>query len=843
MKKLPCVILFACLTTVLFSQIPHVSSSPNALRLPLDSAVNNILTQVLLFPQEKIYLQTDKPYYISGEKIFFRAFLLNAFSHQPADMSRYMYVELINAKDSVKIRQQIRPENTLFFGTLSLPEDLPEGDYNIRAYTRFMENQGKDYFFTRQIYIADPVQKEDEEKAPKANQPLKFDVSFYPEGGNLVAEQFSSIAFKALDSNGSAVDIRGEVFDSQNEKITDFTTIHEGIGRFTLTPEFGKQYYAVCYKGYQSIKVNLPEVKNNTYALSTVWRQNKLWITVNKPANLPAQKFYLLAHTGGMVIYSGEWDFSKEVIAMDKNDFPSGVSHLLLLTEDYQPVSERLVFALNNDWETAEIQLPKQKYKSRELVKMVINVPHGIASQARNDREEDGYREERGDSVGRNDSLVSNFAISVTDDKDIQIDITSTILSNILLTSELRGYVANPAYYFQKDNRQAEQTADLLMMTHGWNRYNIPKAMRSDFQYLTIPNEESQSFSGLVKGGLLSKPYAKSKVTILSTNTSFYDVTETDENGRFTFKNFEFPDSTSYIIQALNKKGKDIVELYLDKILYPAESSEFYPKKLTDEIAKADFKEYVEKADLKYTYENGMRMRTLPELVVRGHASSQYQSPFYTSPDNFLTEVDINRSSDMRSLLRKSPELRMQNRKLRVRDTPAVPVAGPPMIMIDGQKIVYGGDDDINDDEVWNILDHLDIEEIAHVDIISSPAKKLAYGKTYGQNGVIEIFTKKGYWNISKPRFNTQQIIPLGYQQPVEFYSPQYDTPEARKSSIPDLRSTIYWKPDVLVDSEGKASVDFYTADSPSTYSVIIEGITPEGKLIYQQEKTVVVVE
>ncbi|GHS98248.1 hypothetical protein FACS189421_06490 [Bacteroidia bacterium] len=375
MKKLNFVILFACLTTLLFSQTPRVSPSPFA-PLPLDSAVNNILTQVLLFPQEKIYLQTDKPYYISGEKIFFRAFF------------RYVYVELINAKDSVKIRRQIRPENTLFFGTLSLPEDLPEGDYNIRAYTRFMENQGEDYFFTRQIYIADPAKKETEDKMPKTKmQPVKFDVSFYPEGGNLIAGQSSNMAFKALDSNGNTVGIHGEVFDSQNQKITDFTTTHEGMGRFTLNPEFGKQYYALCYQGEQSIKVNLPEVKNNTYALSTVWRQNKLWITVNKPAEIPGKKLYLLVHTGGIVIYSGEWDFSKEVIAMDKNDFPSGVSHLLLLTEDYQPVSERLVFALNNDWATADIQLPKQKYKSREQVKMAINVPHGIAGQARNDRE------------------------------------------------------------------------------------------------------------------------------------------------------------------------------------------------------------------------------------------------------------------------------------------------------------------------------------------------------------------------------------------------------------------------------------------------------------------------
>ncbi|GHT51953.1 hypothetical protein FACS189440_21500 [Bacteroidia bacterium] len=377
--------------------------------------------------------------------------------------------------------------------------------------------------------------------------------------------------------------------------------------------------------------------------------------------------------------------------------------------------------------------------------------------------------------------------------------------------------------------------------------------MRGDYQYLTITNEESQTFSGIVKGGLLSKPYANSKVTIISTNTSFYDIAETDEKGHFEFKDFEFPDSTSYIIQALNVKGKDIVELYIDSITFPTVSSTgIYSGKQTEEIEKPEFKEYVEKADLKYTYENGMRMRILPELVVKAHHNGrQHQSFYYNDPDNSMSAEEIKRSAagDMRSLLNRVPGVNVTFNTVRFRMLTKKGYRenlNPPMIIVDGMMLSYGDDDPesqkyVGDLEAMNVLSLLDIDDIAQVDIIKSPAKLHMYGSR-GRNGVIEIFTKSGF-KSNKPQFNTQQIKPLGYQQPVEFYSPQYDTPEAKNSVTPDLRSTIYWKPDVWVDSEGNASVDFYTADSPSTYSVIIEGITPEGKLIYYQGKSVVSVE
>ena len=164
----------------------------------LDSAVTNIAKQLLLFPQEKIYLQTDKPYYITGEKLFFRAFLLDAFSNQQDTLSRYVYVELINSEDSVVQRVKIRQdENHLFYGTIPLRENLPQGEYRIRAYTQYMLNQGESSFFSKQVRIGDPkvLKEKNQTDLPFVNDAEKdFDLSFYPEGGQLIEGQSGGLS-------------------------------------------------------------------------------------------------------------------------------------------------------------------------------------------------------------------------------------------------------------------------------------------------------------------------------------------------------------------------------------------------------------------------------------------------------------------------------------------------------------------------------------------------------------------------------------------------------------------------------------------------------------------------
>jgi len=888
MKKIILIILLTVCITKLYGQNDVVKESISA----------NFAKQLLEFPQEKIYLHTDKPYYISGEKIFFRAFLLDAFSHKELILSRYVYVELINPIDSVVQRVKIRPDmDNLFHGAISIPEDLTQGNYKIRAYTQYMSNQGENSFFTKSVYISDPyvlsakiesnfqfiedgkvnasfrffdtkiqevirpqsinmrlnqeqpfTAKLDREgwinvrlnlndKATKRalyielindKSVLKqyvripypeslFDVSFYPEGGHIIAEQTTSIAFKAVNSGGAALDITGEVVDSKGNKIAEIKTFHDGMGDFLIIPEPDEHYQAICRYGNKALKFDLPKVQTNTYALKTVDRDNKIRIAVNKYKSASYPELYLMIHSGGLVFYIDAWNLSNEYISFDKSIFPTGISHIVLLTKDLQIVSERLFFVMNDDLGIAEFKTQKNSYQKRGHIQAEVNL-----------RDFDQY------------ALKGNFSIAVTNDNEVITDTTLSIFSGIIINSELRGNIENPEYYFQKGNKNAEKAADLLMKTHGWTRYAIPNVVRGDFSYPVIPFEESQKISGTVKSGLLSNLAKNFNVTLISLDADFLDVAETDDKGRYTFDSFEFPDSTAYIVQALNAKGKGqaMTELYLDTDTFPGIHAAWIVPVIQEENESPLLADYIAKANLHYTYENGVRTVNLPEVQIKARKENQYKTFIPYIASHTLTAEQIERSGavEIKNLLSRFPGVFTFGNSLQLQ------IRGnkyAPLLLIDGMQFISNTEDG---EDLMDLLSTININDVGQIDLITLGSQLIRFGPN-GAAGVISIFTKSGAGVVTDiPYDNVKRTRPLGYQTPVEFYSPKYDSQESINDPKPDLRTTIYWKPNAITNDEGNIKLDFYTADDPATYSVIIEGISDEGNLIHYHGKSVITV-
>jgi hypothetical protein len=896
-------LLFLLITC--FSQFARSQSNDT---LSLQSAVDNIYAQSLIFPQEKIYVQTDKPYYVSGEKLFFRAFLLEAMSNLPSVLSRYVYVELINPIDSVIIRQQIRTENTMFYGSLLLPEYLPQGDYRLRAYTRFMKNSGEEYFYSRSVYITDPscidtqldaeftfleknkvgvnlrfsnrktnvtfspdhvlfqLKRENMKTykpdgkgtidlkldVPEQERILliesitdnkrfgqylriphkkegKFAVKFYPEGGYLIPGKSNRLAFKAELPTGNKIEIKGEILDKEGNTVADFSTQHEDMGSFIFQPEGNETYKAVCRYGSDTVQVVLPQANSEAKAIAAHWNRDRLYIKVNKSDNQPEETLYLISHNKGLVIYSGEWDWTKEYVIFDKKDFPSGVSHLLLLNEHFDVLSERLFFGNNaEDYLGVAIQTNRKKYNKREKVEMNIGVSDILFS----------------------DSIITSFAVSVTNDQDVLIDTTTNIVAEILLASELKGSVSNPAYYFQQGKPEID--ADLLMLTQAWNRYSIPDAIHGRFNVPKIFPETFQSFSGTVKGGILQKPYKGANVTISTDTYNIIDAVETDATGRFRVENFEFPDSTDFLIQAFTPKGSDKLDLYVDSIFYPEvsfwkQSGENRAIYLPDNLT-----EYVSKSDWKYTIENGMRMVNLPEIIIKAERKQEkkFKTHYGLEPDNYLSEEFFEHygGPDILYALARIPGVFVQGGAVsfvRMGYKSIAQSVPPPGFIVDG-ILMNRWNSETAQDYCYRILSNINPADVVQVNALQSAAKLSLYDPRFSAGGVFEIYTKNSLLNKkiqALQKFNFKVIQPLGYQLPVEFYSPQYETSDVLNDKNPDLRSTIYWKPNVITDSEGKSVLSFYTADTPSTYSAIIEGITGDGKLIYQRKSGMVEVE
>ncbi len=841
---------------------------------------NHFTTQSLIYPQEKLYLHIDKNYYLVGETIWFRVHATDAQSHIPYIASRYIYVELITSSDSVVSRVKIRPEHDVFAGHLEIDETLPEGNYNLRAYTRFMEDLGDTCFFRRPIRIggllsADyRIEKEytysDNQKrvtlhlhflhkadntsfvpenieitppqgdilsirankegkaqftcqAPSARENLSvyirydykgkfhseciqipparedFDLAFFPEGGYMLEGKYNQVAFKALNSSGKSEEIQGKIVNSKGDSIASLQSLHQGMGRFLFMPHPEEQYYAICRnsKGIEK-KIDLPQVTSSSATLASTWKKDLLYLQLNR-GTTPHSRYYLTAHCRGRVFMNTVWDTEKDFIVMDQKDMPTGVLHFILTDPELNPVSERLVFNKNKQ-DIAEVDFVtnQSNYKQKEQIAARIRL-----------------------TDSQQQILRGNVSVSVTDDNDVFPDSCLNILSTLLLTSDIKGYIEDPNYYFRNSDRHTDLYLDLLMMTQGWTRYNVSHILKGEFDYNKGVLEIGQQISGSVKGGILMTRTAQSyPVTLISLENNLFEKTSTDSTGNFHFINFELPENTRYMVQATTPKGRRRAEIHIEQEIFPkAKYIPFREESLTDHSM---FDHFLKKADYKYITDNGMRHIFLDEVEITAARKVNNPNAIYSSPgfNHVVTEKQIERMRPTTIL-----DIFSRTAGVQVRgNTVSIRGRGTPLFYVDGFEYTQ--------EEVEMLV----VQDIQEVEIVKDGAAAI-FG-TKGANGAILITTKTGEVRFEdREKFHIKTTTPLGYQVRKEFYAPKYGPTEDHASTKPDLRSTIHWAPHLETNEKGEIYLRFYSSDTPATYSVVIEGITEDGKVIHAIRK------
>lgn len=878
MKNTLLITLCLLFSTTLIAQEQSATTSPIE-ELFINKISSQLVEQIKVYPQEKLYVHTDKPHYISGEKIWFRIHLVDAVFNKQANASRYAYVDLINPLGEVENRVKIRPDSTgLFYGHLSLEENLIEGQYSIRAYTEFMKNIGDDYLYKQAVYISNPkllkidattefTYKNNEEvkasikiidnskkeiiKPDKINLEFSdkrvrelhpsadfissisfrfpredkfrtvllnfevnglkykkyivvpypeddFDLSFFPEGGHYLTGTPIKVAFKAMKPNGLSEQLTGKLINNEGTVLQEFKTNSFGMGIFTSFIEEGKTYYVVGTNADGvTKKFNLPIEQTAHYSLSANWRKDQIYLSVNKSASYQENdSLYLLIHSRGIPLYNMPWNSKVSFLPINSNTLPYGISNIILYDKDKNIVSERLLFNSDNT-QLAKTTLTtnKNRFDRREEVRAIAHI-----------------------TTQDEQPLSGNFSVSVIDNNDIKLNNSNNIVSYLLLSSDLKGYIESPAAYLTKDDRTNKLNLDYLMLTQGWRRYNMEKVIKGEYETPTIEPELSQTLSGRIQGKLFSSG-KNGQVKLIGIKDNFVDfqLTEANNTGFFTFKDFEFPDSTLIVVEALTGKGNDkvILDLFPDKLAPEIETLPPLRKKEDHAIDNS----YIKKADQQYVLEHGMRLIDLDELVVTAKKKEATRSRYYSpvTGGEILDEESFKKFgiNNMSSLLIHLG-IYVTNGKPQIRNQ-------------DAQIII---------DDIVRDYDGFDLDLLVFEDIESAFIIKDGFGVANMKPSIV--FTmKEGRFIKSPPADNIKNIQPLGYQQTVEFYSPHYDSHEAYKSSTPDLRTTIYWKPDVRIETKGDAYFDFYTADTPTTYSIIIEGVSDEGFIIYNVSELV----
>ena len=826
-------------------------------------------------PKEKLYLHLDKPFYGAGEKIWFKGYLVNAITHQDNAQSNFIITELINRSDSIVERKKIHRDSLGFHNAFTLPATLPAGDYYLRGYSNWMLNEDPDFFFSRNIKIGNSIdntivssieyQQEDDThytakikftsnvqavfenttikylylengkiknkgkkktdengwisislpdlKSPAARRievefddpqyiykrtfhlPVftnDFDVKFFPEGGALINIPHQNVAFKAQGADGFSKEIEGFLFNSKGDTLTNFRSEHNGMGIFTMNPVNNETYY-VTVRTNDSItkRFDLPaiEPKGISIAMSHYKQEIRYEIQKTEATEWP-QKLFLLAHTRGKLAILQPINPKRTFGKMNDSLFTEGITHFMLIDEQGNALSERLIFVPDHKPNQWQITTDQPTYGKREKVSLQIAAK---------------------DSEGN--PVEGTFSVSITDRKSIQPDsLTDNILSNLLLTSDLKGYVEDPAFYFLNQDARTLRSIDYLMMTHGWRRHKMENVLRTPSLNFTNYIEKGQTISGRIMG-FFGANVKKGPICVLAPKYNIIATTETDEKGQFIV-NTSFRDSTTFLVQARTKKGFAGVDILMDPPQYPVATH----KAPYFNGATTFMEDYLMNTRDQYYMEGGMRVYNLKEVTVTAKRERPSSKSIYTGGINTYT-VEEDRlqgygqtAFDAASRL---PSVTITNgSEIHIRNN-----SEPAIIVID--DIVY--------EDASDILKDIQVSDMSSISLLRGADAVILGPRASG--GAVVITLKDPRNLPARPAQGIITYTPLGYSESVEFYHPTYDTPEKKNAQRSDFRSTVYWNPELRLDAEGKATIEYYTPDSTAPEDIIIEGVDKNGKV------------
>ncbi len=850
-------------------------------------------------PVEKVYLHFDKPYYSVADTIWFKAYLTSE-QNLPSTLSKIVYVDVINDRDSLVTALKLPVTNSVAKGHIPLDLDLyRQGNYHIKAYTVWMLNFPQDYYFTKTIAVGSAIDKRlytnikyntsvsdksqtitakiqfrNEEKLPLANKVVNWrmvssydvvakgrgttdqngfltvevntkkdnfiksgelltdlvladkevlsssfnikpvtgtnDLQFFPEGGDLYVGLPSQIAVKAVKPNGLGADFTGIVSDNEGNQVTTISSSHLGMGAFYLNPEPAKSYKAnITFKDGSKQVFQLPTAKASGLNLQVTNNQKDV-IAVKIVANEPyfqankGKPLYLVAQHNNVVYYAAQTMLQNQVTAakIPKDKFPSGIVQLTLFSSAGEPVSERLAFVLHKDALKLTITTDLASYKPRQKVKMTVTAQ---------------------DSTKK---IAGDFSVTVIDEQKVPFndDSETTILSSLLLTSDLQGYIEKPNYYFNKQDDKKVADLDMLLLTQGYRRFAYKDILANKYNPIAYYPEQGMDITGTLRDRT-GMPVKKGALRLTVTNKPISAEILTSPSGLFAFKNLNIPDSSEVVISAKYNANSSNMMIMLDQTPGAATTKNI---NAADEIENIDstLNNYLANSKKQYRF-----LTNLKEVVIKGAPVKKVSHSDYSALSTLSMiadhQIDGERLGNCRDLISCLKTMATgltfyENNFYITRDYNAgrrVPVG----IFLAGTPVDLFSINGVNPGEIESI-------EIFLKDEVGS------ISRTYQTNGVISINMKKiekqkiSIADLKKmiPESNTLKFSPKGFSKDREFYAPKYLP--GKTYNVTDLRSTIFWNPKVVTDATtGASTFEFYNADGKGTYKAIVEGLDVNG--------------
>ncbi len=763
------------------------------------------------FPQEKIYIHYDKPYYLAGETIWFKAYITS--SNQPTSISKTLYAELLDEKGMV-VQKKVMP---IIAGgaaaDFTLPEKINDHKYFVRSYTAWMLNFDSSLFYLKPLALI--TDNADDNKA------LDYKIQFFPEGGNLVAGLPIVITAKAMASNGQPFSVKAKIINSKAAYVGDLITLHDGMGSCILLPDANEKYQAVWKDPTgKEVKTDLPEVETNNASLSVTKKDEKTFFTISRPedATENLKTFYAVAHMNQQFIYAAVINLKNKTSVsanFPTDSLPDGIVQLTLFDAEKKPVAERIFFINNQHYYfITDAHAVEKNLEPRK--KNVLQIDVG-------------------------GTLVSNLSVAITDaDLTQPTSHKENIFSELLLSSNLKGYVHNPAYYFNSNNDSAAYYLDMVMRTNGWSRFNWSKILDNQYPDSIYKPEDYLSISGRVQSSANFLMKGKELNGLLGNKVSsgeFFKISLADD-GSFNLPGVMFYDTAKLYYQINNDKDKKITDrssfafnkTYLN--VNPNTNgllAKFYPPATPPKEIK--LKSLTQNKSILKQLETDKfnQVKTLETVTVKAKeksakdlADKEFTSGFFSGGDSysFTTEDDPSANAGQTVLSYLQGKVAGLN----------ISTAG------EGSLSWRGSETSVFLNEMPTDLDQIQsipMTEVAYIKVFRPPFFGASFG---GAGGAVAVYLKKGATRNNNAGTGMESVKLFGYSLLKEFYNPDYEN-EITAKNKEDLRTTLYWNPFIIMDKiKRRITLPFFNNDKTKKFRVVIEGINEYGQLTSEEK-------
>ena len=772
----------------------------------LDSVAGQFVKYVRADRKEKIIVLTDKSFYSAGEDIWLKGWCLDSLSNRFIYLSKNLYVDLVNDKDSVIGQLLFNIPGRKTSGMIPLPATLQEGYYWLRGYTNRILKEEKNRVFVKPIFIVNSNKPDPRAMSAYAMKeaPVQDDTSapnllFYPEGGSIISGTTATIGFRSSGSRGQAVDVSGFVTDPLHDTVARFGCSLPGMGKFSFDAYNPRKYTAhVLWRG-RDLAFPLPKLDQFASQLTVISRDErmiKLQVSLGDSLYKKHKVTRILGVSRDSLCFGAVGTDMYQVNVPVAN-FPAGKAIFLLFDDQARMVSQRCIYIGAGDTNRITASTDKAGYSPGEKVNLSIGV------KSANDLSQ----------------LSAILSVSVTDDR---------------LTGERAGVSGAggsglPELDDSLSRSYPPAALDVLMLAqpriyNDWGGQGAAAMNIVQFADSNLLN---------IRGKAVNKnnePLNKYVINLVSGDNRFFLADTTDAQGRFDFPLSEYDDGTKFNMKITDIHGK-VTEgkLLLDKLDYP----QFHtPRELKRGLGPEELA-MIRRYKSKHAADEPMGLKDSallkPVTVEARKKLPDYDEAKRVSPFSSVIGPDQLRKGgvdEVYNALSRVPGLTSGvNRTMTLGGSSSSEGTSSFYIVQDGIPVNTGGD-------TKTFLESLDASNIEFIEVLTGPLTAI-YGME-GAPGVILITSVTGHENTAQTNDKGMTtIFPKGYYNQSDVYASGFDRKKLPATAASGATSsTLYWNANVLTDNKGNAKVDFFTGREQAMYSAAIVGITMGGDIV-----------